>query len=111
MSQTIVGVSINFPDGLLDTMNYETVIINPASEKIGIAILSQETQAQQEMLIRIFVIYLDSSTEDAIEYNTSHELQSYIFSDETSAQSFIAHLPYMSAIELMFAQHSPQYQN
>jgi hypothetical protein len=47
MSQSIVNVSINFPEGLLDTMNYETVIINPASESIGIAILSQETQNQQ----------------------------------------------------------------
>ncbi|MEN8699590.1 hypothetical protein [Bacillus infantis] len=111
MSQTTVNVNINFPDGLLDTMNYETVIINPASENIGIAILSQKTQDQQEMLIKIFVIHLDSSSEDAFEYNTSHELQSYIFPDETSAQNFIAKLPYMSAIELMFAQHSPQYQN
>lgn len=84
-----------FPDELLEGMSIESTIFSPGNEKVGIATLSEEQDAQ--FVLRIYLLIQKKDEK----YHLKQELAAFSFKSRKELDEFLVKLPNLSGLEML----------
>ena len=106
MTMSNVDVEIEVPKELTDEMEILSTIINPIMKNVGVLIMGEHFHSNHGIntpAIRLYVLKKSGS-----KFFVESELEAFAFHNFDAAQSFLARLPEMKALEILMLMNGIQ---